>query len=376
MSDSAPAAGDDPAARMVNIPEVGVFELRDKHCFGYQDVTGDDLEWCRTIDDHNAVLKYMRHMCERGNTYVIEMGLSASITELQHASFGPEYKFWRPPPGEPANSVKFLYTWKDFLRQLNDKSKKVLFGEQHDHKIVACLFIRFENTYDHKGSHNSLTSGANYYWAAGGQKDNTCGYGFVRDDGAVLVACPSWGKKQINAYWLSKQLLSALAAKGFATLRGGQGGTWGAGTFKKIKEMHTLNLGFRKNVKYCDWKKNHGTPWGEGPPSDDWWPPSEPGGQMTEEKRRAKFEETQQESIRTGMCNPEFFLVTAQAASGLTANPSFPASLEIDTPRPQDVDVVLQSPSSGKNQSFYINAHARLIPLQRLFSQNDDLAFY
>ena len=61
-------------------------------------------------------------------------------------------------------------------------------------------------------------------------------------------------------------------------------------------------------------------------------------------------------------------MVTAQAASGLTANPSFPASLEIDTPRPQDVDVVLQSPSSGKNQSFYINAHARLIPLQRLFS--------
>ena len=33
MSDSAPAAGDDPAARMVNIPEVGVFELRDQHFF-------------------------------------------------------------------------------------------------------------------------------------------------------------------------------------------------------------------------------------------------------------------------------------------------------------------------------------------------------
>ncbi len=117
--------------------------------------------------------------------------------------------------------------------------------------------------------------------------------------------------------WLSDELHSALAAEK-SEVRGGPGGICGPGKLKGFKGMRRLSY-FRflppEDVVYGDWERNHGTPWGEGPPVTHWPKEYYKCGTwkwVLEEKRTELFEVAKQAALQKRRAAKDFF--TAQAA--------------------------------------------------------------
>ena len=170
--------------------------------------------------------------------------------------------------------------------------------------------------------------------------DGKAGFAFVRDDGAVMLVCPVKDNTCIKAYWLSEDLLSALAAEQII-VPDRLGGTWGHDTLTKIDNMCIVE-GFRlrcsivkSQVPCIKWEGNHGTPWGEGPPSKSCWP-LEPNGKgklarVRSEKRREIFANAMRQSEVCHRCDMDFH-DTTQAGSRLLVNRSNPPYGDLAAP--------------------------------------------
>ena len=124
-----------------------------------QNITSKDLnthlQHCRAKRDHNVAHKFFRRHIEGSNIDLLELAREIKINEMQHAWAGPEYWWWQALPGDDPDAVKFNYTWLDLLSSLDIKSKRVLFGENEDKVVIACLYMRLHGTYGHKRSHNA-----------------------------------------------------------------------------------------------------------------------------------------------------------------------------------------------------------------------------
>ena len=332
VSNSALAARDDDLPRNIRIRGLGNFQLRKKHSIGWDDVTGlnDKFVYCRQRNDFSTADRFFRRLCEINGLHKIELGMTTRINEIMHAWYGCEYSWWRAAPGRTRESVTFRFTWRDLLCGMNAQSKHVIFG--HEHKdpdrssIVACLYIRLKGTCDPQNRQLSA-GGKTYFRPAEDIRDGKAGFAFVRDDGKVMLVCPKKDDGHMNAYWLSKELLSALAEEHFvATDR--EERTLSADTVTKIARMPSM-IGFRlrcsiiKNQVPClPWEQNHGTPWGEGPPSSKFFPYEENEAtkkwvRVVGERRKTIFTNAQHNSAKCDRCDLDFHSTALPSAHRL-----------------------------------------------------------
>lgn len=98
-----------------------------------------------------------------------------------------------------------MRTWLDMVNLLSDDSKDVLFKDTalagRPPAIVACIYIRVPDSYDHAPAHNAAAYGALYNSLKEEASTAHAGFGLIRDDGTMLFLKPKWNSADIEARW-------------------------------------------------------------------------------------------------------------------------------------------------------------------------------
>ena len=290
------------------------------------------LEFCRCHNDRNTALKYLRRQSEVNAAPLIELAQKTPITAQAAPAQAAPAQAAIPAATESSSTTEHVEVQCHVQLELDrlcqvvgraiktDVFRRRLINYEEEHTLKACFFLSLPNSYDRKRSHNEKAANATHFKADGGE-DNKAGFAFVREDGAVLPVCPRWNDIDIDAYWLSEELLTALAAQNFM-FKGGAGGSWGAGTFKFIKGMCKLkHFKFSTYLWYADWEQNHGMPWGAGP-AKTYWPRGRYGengemAPMPEDMCKAKMDQAMLKSLLRKRANLAVY--TAQAENRHTA---------------------------------------------------------